>query len=73
MTEMDLKKGLDIPGERYKTVHACRDFCDAIASVEMQTIKRRFEKSKFVAVIVDGTVDSSRTENEIVFIQTCIG
>ena len=73
MTEMDLKKGLDIPGERYKTVHACRDFSDAIASVEMQTIKRRFEKSKFVAVIVDGTVDSSRTENEIVFIQTCIG
>ena len=51
---------------------------DAISLMLLQVLKcrqfkRRFEKSKFVAVIVDGTVDSFRTENEIVFIQTCIG
>ena len=71
ITEMDIKKGLDIPGDRYKTRHACTEFTQAIADVAMQTIKTRFSKSKFVAVIVDGSMDSPIIHNEMVFIQTC--
>ena len=71
ITEMDIKKGLDIPGDRYKTRHACTEFTQAIADVAMQTIKTRFSKSKFVAVIVDGSMDSAIIDNEMVFIQTC--
>ena len=32
----------------------------------------RFNQSKFVAVIVNGSMDSSIVDNEIVFMQTCI-
>ena len=72
ITEMDVKKGLCIPGDTYKSVHSCKEFMQAIADVEMEKIKERFNQSKFVAVIVDGSMDSSIVDNEIVFMQTCI-
>ena len=37
----------------------------------MQKIKNRFNQSKFISVIVDGSMDSLVVDNEIVFIQTC--
>ena len=69
ITEMDVKKGLEIPGDRYKTIHSCKEFTQVIADIEMQKIKDRFNQSKFVSVIVDGSMDSSVVDN--VFIQTC--
>ena len=72
ITEMDVKKELEIPGDRYKSIHFCKEFMQVIADVEMEKIKERFNQSKFVAVIVDGSMDSSIVDNEIVFIQTCI-
>ena len=69
---MDVKKGLEIPGDRYKSMRSCKEFMQVIADVEMEKIKERFNQSKFVAVIVDGSMDSSIVDNEIVFIQTCI-
>ena len=71
ITEIDVKKGLEIPGDRYKTIHSCKEFTRVIADIEMQKIKDRFNQTKFVSVIVDGRMDSSIVDNEIVFIQTC--
>ena len=36
ITEMDVKKGLCIPGDTYKSVHSCKEFMKAIADVEME-------------------------------------
>ena len=52
---MDVKKGLEIPGDRYKSMHSCKEFMQVIADVEMEKIKERFNQSKFVAVIVTST------------------
>ena len=71
ITEMDVLKGLELPGDRYKTVHSCKDFTQAIADVERQNIIDQFNKSSFVAIIVDGSIDSAVVDNEILFIQTC--
>ena len=72
ITEMDIMKGLEIPGEKYKTIHSCKAFTQAIADVERKKIQNQFNASKFVAVIVDGSIDSAVVDNEIVFIQTHI-
>ena len=72
ITEMDIMKGLEIPGEKYKTIHSCKAFTQAIGDVERKKIQNQFNASKFVAVIVDGSIGSAVVDNEIVFIQTCI-
>ena len=71
ITEMDVKKGLEIPGDRYQTIHSCKEFTQVNADIEMEKIKDRFNQTKFVSVIVDCSRDSSIVDNEIVFIQTC--
>ena len=71
ITEMDALKGLELPGDRYRTVHSHKDFTQAIADVERQKIIDWFNKSSCVAIIVDGSIDSAVVDNEIVFIQTC--
>ena len=70
ITEMDALKGLELPADRYKLVHSCKDFTQAIADVERQKISDQFDKSSFVA-IVDGSIDSAIVDNEIEVIQTC--
>ena len=72
LSELDEKKGLELPGDRYKTLHACKEFTEAIADVEREKIINRYKSSEFVAVIVDGSIDSATIDNEIVFMQTCI-
>ena len=72
LSELDEKKGLDLPGDRYKTRHACKEFTEAIADVEKQQIINRYKSREYVAVIVDGSIDSATIDNEIVFMQTCI-
>ena len=72
LSELDEKKGLELPGDRYKTRHACKEFTEAIADVEREKIINRYKSSEFVAVIVDGSIDSATIDNEIVFMQTCI-
>ena len=39
ITEMDIMKGLEIPGEKYKTIHSCKAFTQAIADVERKKIQ----------------------------------
>ena len=69
--EMDALKCLELPGDRYKTIHSYKDFTQAIADIERQKIIDQFNKSNFVAIIVDGNIDSAFVDKEIVFIQTC--
>ena len=38
ITKMDGLKGLELPGDRYKTVQSCKDFTQAIADVARQKI-----------------------------------
>ena len=38
LSELDEKKGLELPGDRYKTRHACKEFTEAIADVEREKI-----------------------------------
>ena len=71
LNELDESKGLDI-GKRYTTnVNKCNEFATAIAEVHRCEIRKHFESCNFVSVIVDGSLDSSFTENEIVYMQTC--
>ena len=63
ITEMDVKKGLEIPGDRYKSMHSCKEFMQVIADVETEKIKERFNQSKFVAVIVDLAPDEIADDN----------
>ena len=71
LNELDESKGLDI-GKRYTTnVNKCNEFATAIAEVHRCEICKHFESCNFVSVIVDGSLDSSFTENEIVYMQTC--
>ena len=72
MNELDETKGLDI-GDRYTTnVNKCHDSASAIADVQCTTIRENFEHCKFVSFIVDGSIDSSITDNEMVYMQTCL-
>ena len=48
------------------------NFADAIAEVQRDQIRKHLAASKFVSVIVDGSMDSSITDNEMIYIQTCL-
>lgn len=71
MNELHKSNGLDI-GDRYSTNEKnCAEFARAIADVQRRDIQDRIKGSKFVSVIVDGSMDSSIIDNEIVYLQTC--
>ena len=69
MSELDASKGLQYSTNRNK----CHEFATAIADVQHGKISEKLAKSKFVSVLVDGSMDSSVIDNEIVYIQTCQG
>ena len=61
MNELHKSSSLDV-GEHYSTnVNNCVEFASAIADVQCGEIQDRLLKSKFVSVIVDGSMDSSIT------------
>ena len=73
MNELHKSSGLDV-GECYSTnVNNCVEFASAIADVQHGEIQDCLSKSKFVTVIVDGSMDSSITDNEMIYLQTCQG
>ena len=72
MNELDTMKGNLGHGVRYSTnEHKCVEFATAIADVQCEEIKEKLTKSKFISVIVDGSMDSATIDNEMVFIQSC--
>ena len=70
MNELDEKKGMEI-GEKYRSAYACREFTSAIASVSRVAVLQYLASCNFMSVIVDGSSNSSFTENEMVYIHTC--
>ena len=68
---MDEVKGLDI-GKVYCSSEKYNEFSGAIAEVQCNEIRKLLVESKFVSVIVDGSMDSSITDNEMIYIQTCL-
>ena len=72
MNELDTMKGILDSGTRYTTnEHKCVEFASAIADIQRQDIQDRLSGCKFISVIVDGSMDSSSTDNEMVYIQGC--
>ena len=58
-------------GEKYRSAYACREFTSAIASVSRVAVLQYLASCNFMSVIVDGSSDSSFTENEMVYNHTC--
>ena len=71
MNQLDECKGLDIGKTYSSNVHKCYEFASAIAEVERNAIKEKLDICKFASVIVNGSMDSSITDNETVYIQSC--
>ena len=71
MIELDEGKGIQL-GEKYRSAFACKGFAHAIADVSQKEISKYMASCKFLSVIVDGSCDSSITENEMVYIHTCV-
>ena len=68
--EMDIAKGLDI-GEHYHSRKVCIEFTSATADMQRSEMWIYLGRCNFLSVIVDGSVDSSITHNEMVYIQSC--
>ena len=71
MSEVDEVKGLNI-GKVYRSSHMCNAFSNAIVEVQHDVIQKHWTESKFISVIVDGSMDSSITNNEMIYMQICI-
>lgn len=68
MNELHKSNGLDV-GDRYSTnVKNCTEFASAIADVQRNIIRDNLTRCKFVSVIVDGSMDSSITDNEMIYL-----
>ena len=70
MNELDERKGIEL-GDKYRTAYVCKQFASAIAGVSQENISKYVASCNFMSVIVDGSSDSSITENEMVYIHTC--
>ena len=68
LVELDKAKGLDV-GETYTNIFALKDFLSCISDVEKRTIKEKLTKALFFSILSDGCVDSSTTEEEIVYVR----
>ena len=68
--ELDKSRGLDI-GNHYQSMNACLESTTAIADVQRAEIKDYLAKCDYIAVIVNGSTDSSITDNEILYVQMC--
>ena len=71
MNELDEGKGIQL-GEKDRSAFAWKEFVHAIADVSQKEISKYMASCKFLSVIVDGSCDSSITENEMVYIHTCV-
>ena len=48
------------------------EFSNAIAEVQHDEIQNHLAECKFISVIIDGSMDSSITNNEMIYMQTCV-
>ena len=68
MSELDAKKGLPV-GETYVNRKYGAIFQGAIAEVERMKLTDMLREAKFVSILVDGSTDSSVTEQELFYVR----
>ncbi|XP_013379578.1 zinc finger protein 862 [Lingula anatina] len=68
LCDLDEVKGLE-PGKTYHNETACRTFTKSIASTTKQQLADVINNRSFISITSDGSTDSSRTEQEIVFVR----
>jgi hypothetical protein len=68
MCKLDTTKGLAV-GNTYTTDKYCRNFVNAIASVEKNRIKETVENVSFLSILCDGSTDRGIIDNEIVYLR----
>ena len=71
MSEVDEVKGLNI-GKVYRSSCMYNEFSNAIAEVQCDEIQKHLTECKLISVIVDGSMDSSITNSEMIYTQICI-
>ena len=59
-------------GKVYWSCQKCCEFVDAIAEVQDNEVRKHLGKCKLVSVIVDGSMDSSLMDNEMIYFQTSL-
>ena len=68
LCKLQLKHNLDI-GQNYQNTHACAMFIGSIAATQREAASTAILKSRFIAVLGDGSTDRSIAEQEAVFIR----
>ena len=68
LCKLQLKNNLDI-GQNYQNTHACAMFIGSIAATQREAASTAILKSRFIAVLGDGSTDRSVAEQEAVFIR----
>ena len=71
MSELEEVKGLNT-GKVYWRSQKGYAFADATAEVQHNKVQMCLGNCKFVLLIVDGSMDSCITDNEMIYIQTCL-
>ena len=70
MNIVKMKMGTDI-GSSYRSDKQCCTFTKFIAEVERKKLVEKYNRSNSVSLIIDGSTDSSVTEQELLYIRTC--
>jgi len=65
--ELEKKHGVS-PGTAYATEHKCNDFTTLIGECMRDKVLASWHKSHYLAVLMDGSTDSSVVEKELVYV-----
>lgn len=68
---LDEVKGLEV-GSTYRTDKKCSEFVHAIAEVERNKLRTQIQTVPFISIMCDGSTDSARREQEIVYVRYCV-
>ena len=68
--ELQIKHGVNL-GSSYLNENAAKEFVQYIAESKCQSILLSVQKAAFFSVLMDGSTNSSNTENEMLFIMWC--
>jgi len=68
--ELQLKHGVNL-GTSYLNENSAKEFVHYIAESKRQSILSSVQKAVFYSILMDGSTDSSNTENEMLFVMWC--
>ena len=69
----ELLEHYEVPlGLSYKTRESAQNFLHYIAESQQQEFQRVLSNSKFFSILMDGSVDKGKVENEVIVVQYCL-